>query len=141
MENEKIKITAKDRKEFAKARAEGRAFERDPSYAIGVEYDEARDMIDIHFRCGGTISVPRRSYPGLEKQKPTGPITVLSGDGLDIEPMDLQVYIPGLILAAFGPRLITRAAMVHAGRQKSEAKAAAARLNGRKGGRPRKTAA
>jgi hypothetical protein len=127
--------------EFAKARAEGRAFQRDPSYATGVEYDEGRDMIDIHFRCGATITIPRRYYPGLEKQKPIGPITVLGGDGLDIEAMDLQVYIPGLVEHVFGPRMITRAAAVYAGRQKSEAKAKAARINGRKGGRPKKAAA
>jgi hypothetical protein len=127
--------------EYARARAEGRAFQRDPSYATGVEYDEASDTIAIRFRCGGTISVPRRSYPGLEKQKPTGPITVLGGDGLDVEAMDLQVYIPGLIEHVFGPRLFARAAAVYAGRQKSEAKARSSRINGLKGGRPRKTAA
>jgi hypothetical protein len=126
---------------IARARAQGRAFQRDPSYATGVEYDEASDTIAIYFRCGGTISVPRRSYPGLEKRKPIGPITVLGGDGLDVEAMDLQVYIPGLIEHVFGPRLITHAAAVYAGRQKSEAKARAARLNGRKGGRPRKNKA
>jgi hypothetical protein len=128
-------------KDIKRAEAEGRAFQRDPSYATGVEYDEAADMIAIRFRCGGTISVPRRSYPGLEKRKPIGPITVLGGDGLDCEAMDLQVFIPGLIEDVFGPRLFARAAAVYAGRQKSKAKARSSRINGLKGGRPRKTAA
>jgi hypothetical protein len=128
-------------KDIKRAEAEGRAFERDPSYATRARYDEASDTIAIRFRCGATISVPRRSYPGLERQKPTGPITVLGGDALDCEAMDLQVFIPGLVEHVFGPRLFTKAAAVYAGRQKSKAKAAAARINGLKGGRPRKTAA
>jgi hypothetical protein len=52
--------------------------------------------------------------------------------------VDVDVYVPGLIERTFGPRLLAAAAGRRGGRRKSKAKAAAARANGAKGGRPRK---
>jgi hypothetical protein len=60
-----------------------------------------------------------------------------AGYGLHWEALDVDLSIPGLLAGLFG----TKAYMARrAGQAKSPAKAAAARENGRKGGRPRKHA-
>ena len=60
-----------------------------------------------------------------------------NGYGLHWEALDADISVPGLLAGIFG----TKAYMARlAGRTKSPAKAAAARANGAKGGRPRKVA-
>ena len=62
----------------------------------------------------------------------------LAGEGLHWEELDADVSVPGLIahrlnLAAWAPKFM--------GQRTSEAKAAASRSNGAKGGRPRRSSA
>lgn len=89
---------------------------------------------------GCTFAFPPRLAEGLETA--TGDqlaaVEVLgSGYGLHWEALDADLSIPGLLAGLFG----TRAHMSRlAGRATSPAKAAAARANGAKGGRPRKAA-
>jgi len=60
-----------------------------------------------------------------------------AGYGLHWEALDVDVSVPGVLAGLFG----TRAFMARqAGRVSSVKKAAAARENGAKGGRPRKVA-
>ena len=60
-----------------------------------------------------------------------------TGTGLHWEALDADLSVPGLLAGLFG----TRAFMARqAGRATSPAKAAAARANGARGGRPRKSA-
>ena len=60
-----------------------------------------------------------------------------AGYGLHWEALDVDLSVPGLMAGLFG----TKAYMARrAGQATSAAKAAAARENGRKGGRPRKQA-
>lgn len=54
--------------------------------------------------------------------------------------LDIDVSVPGLAMEVFGTRDWMRELASRAGKSTSEAKRAAARLNGRKGGRPRKGA-
>jgi hypothetical protein len=55
--------------------------------------------------------------------------------------LDVDLYVPALVAGIFGTRSwMTRELAAIAGRSKSAAKAAAARANGKKGGRPRKVA-
>ena len=61
-----------------------------------------------------------------------------AGDALLWTAIDADVYVPGLVERAFGHKLFAAAAGRRGGRRRSKAKAAAARLNGAKGGRPRK---
>jgi succinylarginine dihydrolase len=56
--------------------------------------------------------------------------------------LDADFTVPGLLMGVFGTRAWMASELArHAGRAKSSAKAAAARANGRKGGRPRRKAA
>jgi hypothetical protein len=59
------------------------------------------------------------------------------GGGLHFESLDLDLSIPGLLSAVFaGPEWLAELGRI-GGRKSSVAKAAAARRNGHKGGRPR----
>ena len=61
-----------------------------------------------------------------------------AGDALSWPSLDVDVYVPGLAERAFGSRLFAAATGRRGGRRRSKAKAAAANVNGAKGGRPRK---
>jgi len=134
-------LTAKDRERFARARARGQARAQDPSAVVGAQYDATRDAIDLRFRSGGSMTIPRQIVPGLEgvPASALGGISVSpAGDALSWPSLDVDVYVPGLVERAFGTRLFARATGQRGGRRRSKAKAAAARTNGAKGGRPRK---
>ena len=60
-----------------------------------------------------------------------------SGHGLHRPALDTDFTVPGLLMGVFGTRAwMASESACHAGQAKSPAKAAAARTNGRKGGRP-----
>jgi hypothetical protein len=86
------------------------------------------------------FAFPPRLAQGLESatEAQLGQIEILgAGYGLHWEALDVDLTIPGLMAGLFG----TRAYMAQqAGRATSPAKAAAARANGAKGGRPRRSA-
>jgi hypothetical protein len=64
------------------------------------------------------------------------------GDALTCPPLDVDIHLAGLLADLTGlSAWWQREAVRRAGRGTSEAKARAARANGRKGGRPRKSAA
>ena len=134
-------VTAKDRERFTRARARGQARAHDPSAVVKAQYDPGRDAFDLRFRGGGTMTIPRQIVPGVDDAPAAalGSITVSpAGDALSWPSLDVDVYVPGLVERAFGTRLFARATGQRGGRRRSKAKAAAARVNGAKGGRPRK---
>jgi hypothetical protein len=134
-------LTSKDRERFARARARGQARAQDPSAVVEAQYDATRDAIDLRFRSGGSMTIPRQIVPGLEGVPAStleGINVSPAGDALFWPSLDVDVYVPGLVERAFGSRLFARATGQRGGRRLSKAKAAAARTNGAKGGRPRK---
>lgn len=136
-----VNVTAKDRERFAHARRRGQARSQDPSAVVDARYDADRDTIDLTFRGGGSMRIPRQSIPGLDKI-PASSLKAISlspaGDALSWPALDVDVHVPGLVEHAFGTRLFAAASGRRGGRRSSKAKAAAARANGAKGGRPRK---
>lgn len=133
-------VTAKDRERFSRARAR-QARAQDPSAIVEAQYDATRDAIDLRFRSGGSMTIPRQIVPGLANVPASalGSISISpAGDALSWPSLDADVYVPGLVERAFGTRLFARATGQRGGRRRSKAKAAAARANGAKGGRPRK---
>jgi hypothetical protein len=60
---------------------------------------------------------------------------------IEWEDLDVQVTLAGLMAGVFGTKRYMAELARRAGQSRSPAKAAAARTNGAKGGRPRKTGA
>ena len=83
------------------------------------------------------MAIPRAMIPGLESASKSNLEAIEvspAGDALLWPSLDVDVYIPGLVERAFGTRLFARATGQRGGRRRSKAKAAAARVNGRKRG-------
>jgi len=136
-----VDATVKDRERFARARAPGEALSQDPSAVVDARYDAVRDTIDLTFRGGGSMMIPRQIIAGL-REAPVSSLEAIrvspAGDALSWPSLDVDVYVPGLVERVFGTRLFAGATGRRGGRRRSKAKAAAARANGAKGGRPRK---
>lgn len=127
------------------AEAERRMDElRRAGYAVAARYDAGRDRVVVTLHTGVEVAFP----PALEQELAGAAADDLaeieitpSGLGLHWPRIDGNVYVPALMQGVFGNRRWMAALMGAAGgRTKSPAKAAAARANGRKGGRPRKAA-
>lgn len=108
--------------------------------AAKARYDRAKGRIVVDLTNGCTFAFPARVAQGLEAatDDQLAAVEILgNGYGLHWEALDMDISVPGLLVGIFG----TKAYMAQlAGRAKSPAKAAAARANGIKGGRPRKAA-
>ena len=134
-------LTANDRERYAKARAGGLAHAQDPAAVVSARYDVTRDAIDLMFRGGGSMLIPRRLVPGLGHTAATRVKSISispAGDALSWHALDIDVYVPGLVERVFGTRLFATATGQRAGRKRSKTNATAVRINGAKGGRPRK---
>lgn len=108
--------------------------------ATAARYDRERDRLIVELANGCTFSFPPRLAQGLETatEDQLAQVKVLGrGYGLHWDALDADLSVPGLLAGLFGTaRYMAR----RAGRATSRAKAAAARVNGTKGGRPRKSA-
>ena len=109
--------------------------------AASARYDATTQRLILELTNGSTFMVPAGLVQGLADatDEQRSDIDVW-GDGYALrwESLDLDFTVPGLISGIFGTR---RYMASQAGRATSPAKAVAARANGAKGGRPRKTAA
>ena len=118
----------------------GRIARQSEPRAASARYDAALDRVIVDLTNGCTFSFPPRLAQGLETASAAqlADVEILgAGYGLHWEALDADLSVPGLLAGLFG----TRAFMARqAGRATAAAKAAAARANGRKGGRPRKSA-
>ena len=122
------------------AEERGRITWRNEPRAATARYDRRLLRVIVELTNGCTFMFPPRLAQGLETATADqlAAVEVLgAGYGLHWESLDVDLSIPGLLAGLFG----TRAYMArHAGQARSPAKAAAARVNGAKGGRPRKAA-
>jgi hypothetical protein len=118
----------------------GAAAPRIEPRAASARYDRATGRVIVELTNGCSFSFPPGLAQGLETatDDQLGGIEILgAGYGLHWDALDADLSVPGLLCGLFG----TRAYMArHAGQATSVAKAAAARTNGAKGGRPRKPA-
>ncbi len=109
--------------------------------AKSVTYDVRRRRLQIELASGSAVAIPVSQVEGLADAKAAqvkAVKVVAGGYGLHWPALDLDLAIPDLIAGCFGTRAWMSALARRAGQATSEAKAAAARENGRKGGRPRK---
>jgi hypothetical protein len=127
-------------RQFAEAtRAGEEAMKREPR-AKSVVYESSNKRLIIELLNGRLIGIPVDEIQGLGKASDADILSFeLSslGDSVRWDSLDLEFGIAGLASGVLG----NRAWMAELGRKggavSSEAKAAAARENGRKGGRPR----
>jgi hypothetical protein len=134
-------VTSKERERYARARALGQARSQDPSAVVGARYDSENDLIELEFAGGSSMTIPRNVVPELQRASASKMESIVvspAGDALSWPSLDVDVYVPGLVERAFGTRLFAAATGRRGGRRRSKAKAAAAKANGAKGGRPRK---
>jgi hypothetical protein len=108
--------------------------------AAAARYDRRLERVVVELTNGCTFAFPPRLAQGLEdatEEQLAGVEVLGAGSGLHWEALDADLSVPALLAGLFG----TKAHMARrAGRVTSPAKAAAARANGAKGGRPRKSA-
>jgi hypothetical protein len=122
------------------ALARGEAAHRTEPRAASAHYDRQLGRVVVELTNGCTFAFPPRLAQGLETatEDELAQVEVLgTGYGLHWEALDADLSVPGLLAGLLGTAShIAR----RAGRATSPAKATAARANGAKGGRPRRSA-
>lgn len=128
--------------QFEAAAARGREKLRTEPRAVGARYDHETGRVVVELANGCTHIFPARlaqELHGAGDEELAGVVVDGAGFNLHWPGLDADLYVPALVAGVFG----TRAWMAQewarmAGSATTPAKAAAARANGAKGGRPRK---
>ena len=122
------------------ALAQGEKLQSAEPRAQSVRFDRQRRVFVVDLTNGATFAFPAHLAQGLEaaSDDQLADVEILGeGYGLHWEQLDVDFTVPGLLSGIFG----TASHMARrAGQATSASKAAAARANGAKGGRPRKSA-
>ena len=111
-------------------------------HAKSVRYVKAQRMLHVALTNGASFALPVAFIPGLDAATDAELADVVAspfGVGLRWERLDTDISVAALARLALGPWVLLRAAGAAGGSVRTRAKARAARLNGRKGGRPRKS--
>lgn len=112
--------------------------------ATAARYDRRRARVVVSLDNGLELAFPPRLAEGLDTGGPDDLASVEispTGLGLHWPKLDADLYLPSLMAGIFGsPRWMAAAMGRNGGRARTDAKTAAARANGRRGGRPRKAA-
>lgn len=110
-------------------------------FAVAAGYDATRHRLQITLNSGIELAVPCALVQDLERAVPQDFIGLeLSppGFGLYVPSLDVDVYLPALLQGVFGDRRwMAQQLGRKGGATVSAAKSAAARANGKLGGRPR----
>jgi hypothetical protein len=130
-----------DQFELATKRAEHRRAAQ--PVAVAARYDPDQGRVIVELNTGDKVRFPPQYAQGLEAAKPSD-LDVIeispSGFGLHFPKLDADLWLPALLEVVFGSRKWIAARLgASGGRVKSKAKSRAARINGKLGGRPRKT--
>jgi Protein of unknown function (DUF2442) len=129
--------------QFSAANAAGRALVKRGELAVAVAYVPEGKRLQVELASGIALLVPVARVQGLAGAKPAEVRNVeitSKGLGLYWPRLDLDLSVPDLVAGCFGTKSWMRMLAQHAGRATSKAKAVSSRENGKKGGRPRKTA-
>ena len=128
------------RANFARASRAGRRATNTEPRASRVAYRAQKRALRIELTNGASITLPVRLIPSLKgaRSDDIRAVEILGrGGGLHWERLDVDLSVPGLVSSIL-PGTAWLAELGRAGgRRTSVAKTAAARRNGRRGGRPR----
>ncbi len=131
--------------EFTAATRRGATRRASEPIATAVCYDRRRDRVVVSLSTGAELAFPPRIVQGLENATlaELSEIEISpSGFGIHFPKLDADLYLPSLLQGIFGSKAWMAAQLGAAGgRARTKAKSAAARANGKRGGRPRKVAA
>ncbi|MEG4031223.1 MULTISPECIES: DUF2442 domain-containing protein [unclassified Microcoleus] len=129
------------REQIAQAKQAWKTAEATEPRAESVQYNQSEDLIVIKLKNGAIFCFPPKLAQGLEGASPEQLADVWlppSGSSVHWESLDVDFGIPELVAGIFG----TKSWMAELGRKGGQAisssKSAAARKNGKKGGRPKK---
>ncbi|MBV8579471.1 MAG: DUF2442 domain-containing protein [Candidatus Eremiobacteraeota bacterium] len=140
----KAKIPIVTDAEIAAARRRGEEADRLEPRADRIEYDRRNKRLVIHLRRGAVVALPIALLTALHDATPQQLAEVQAserGDAIINDELDVQISLNGILTKLVG---LTGAAVhlgMEGGKKKSPAKTAAARANGKRGGRPRKKSA
>lgn len=117
---------------------------RAQGHATAARYDRKANRLIVSLHNGVEVAVPVHLIQDLADAQPDqlSRIEITpAGLGLHWPDLDADVYVPGLLSGVFGTKSWMASIMgARGGKTSSPAKAAAARANGAKGGRPKKQA-
>ncbi len=127
---------------LALATSAGKVRRRKGELAASAGYDARAKRLRIELVSGVGVSIPVAKVEGLAGVPASVVRTVRvdgGGYGLYWPSLDLDLAVPDLIAGCFGSRAWMSALARQGGKATTAAKRRAARENGKKGGRPRKT--
>lgn len=133
-ESTEVGLEGVNRAAVLRARETGRIEPR----AESATFDPERELVLVSLGGGFAFAFPPRAVEGLEGATATELSQVRispSRDGLHWDSLDADISLTGLMMQALNLREWAPRIM---GQIRSEAKARAARKNGKKGGRPRR---
>ncbi len=129
--------------EFELANTRAHEMQRDFPRAISARYDRANGRVVVELSSKLALSFRPGDAQGLEHAKPSELSDIElspSGFGIHFPKLDADFYVPALLEGFLGSRKWMAARMGEAGgKSRSRAKKKAARVNGLKGGRPRRS--
>ncbi len=130
-------------RELKRAEARTQAL-REAGHAVTARYDRRSSRVVVGLNTGVQVAFPVSLAEGLAGATPDDLAEIEispAGLGLHWPKLDADVYVPALLQGVFGSRTwMAQQLGADGGRARSAAKAVASRENGRKGGRPRKSA-
>jgi hypothetical protein len=129
--------------EFAAAKSRGEARMLGPR-AASAHYDAGRNRVIVRLTTGIELGFAPGNVEGLERAS-LEDLKVIEveafGLGIHFPKLDADLYVPALLEGVVGSkRWMAERLGAAGGRARSTAKADASRANGRRGGRPRRSA-
>lgn len=133
------------RNEIEMANQRGGRMRSEFPHAVAARYDRHSRKVVIELSSRLTLSFSPEDAQGLEDARPSE-LEVIelspSGFGIHFPKLDADLYVPGLLEGLMGSKkwMAARLGQI-GGRSRSRAKKAAARANGKLGGRPKRDTA